>query len=49
MVRLRGVIEDRSQLAPGESADVEVLVNRQRGVIHAPFLGSQNELQLAGN
>ncbi|MBV9007396.1 MAG: hypothetical protein JOZ98_07905 [Solirubrobacterales bacterium] len=46
-VRFRGVIEDRSQLAPGESANVEVLVDRDRGIVQAPFLGSQTELQLA--
>jgi hypothetical protein len=46
-VRLRGVIEDRSQLRRGESSTVEVLVDHKRGVVHAPFLGRQTELKLA--
>jgi hypothetical protein len=48
-VRLRGVIEDRSQLGRGESASVEVLVDRERGIVWAPFLGRQSELQLASS
>jgi hypothetical protein len=48
-VRLRGVIDDRSQLARGESANVEVLVDRERGMVRAPFLGHSTELELATN
>ena len=46
-LRLRGTIEDRSQLRRGESPAVETLVDRRRGVVHAPFLGRQRELKLA--
>jgi len=45
-VRLRGVIEDRSQLRRGESATVEILVDKKRGVVQAPFLGRPVELKL---
>ncbi|TMK98338.1 MAG: hypothetical protein E6G34_11905 [Actinobacteria bacterium] len=46
-LRLRGVMEDRSQLRRGESPAVEIVVDRRRGVVHAPFLGRQRELRLA--
>jgi hypothetical protein len=46
-LRLRGVIEDRSQLRPGESPQVEIIVDQKRGLLHAPFLGRQLELKLA--
>ena len=46
-LRLRGVIEDRSQLRHDESSTVEIVVDKKRGVVHAPFLGRQIELQLA--
>jgi hypothetical protein len=45
-VHVRGVIEDRSQLRRGESATVEFVVDRKRGVLEAPFLGRQTELKL---
>ncbi|HET8628481.1 MAG TPA: twin-arginine translocation signal domain-containing protein [Thermomicrobiales bacterium] len=38
-LRLLGLIEDRSQLRPGESPRVELLVDRARGVVQAPFAG----------
>ena len=34
-----GVIEDRAQLQPGESAQVQLTINRVRGVLLAPFGG----------
>jgi hypothetical protein len=34
---IRGVIEDRSQLQPGENHQVELVVDREHGVVHAPF------------
>jgi hypothetical protein len=46
-VRLRGLIEDRSQLRPGESPQVEIIVDKARGLVLAPFLGRQVELRLA--
>jgi hypothetical protein len=48
-VRLNGVIEDRSQLVRGESPEVQVVVDRRRGVVEAPFLGQMTELQLTNN
>jgi len=44
-VRLRGVIEDRSQLRRGESHRVEIVVDRKG--VKAPFLGRQLEYTLA--
>lgn len=46
-VRLRGVIEDRSQLRRGEPHRVDILVDRKNGVVRAPFLGSQLEHTLS--
>lgn len=46
-IRLRGEIEDRSQLRRGESPHVEIVVDRSRGVVQAPFLGRQVDLSLA--
>ncbi len=37
--RLQGQIEDRSELKRGESPNVEITIDRKRGVVHAPFLG----------
>ena len=34
---VRGLIEDRSQLQPGESHQVEVVIDRARGLVQAPF------------
>ncbi|MCA1647981.1 MAG: hypothetical protein LC797_21795 [Chloroflexi bacterium] len=34
---IRGVIEDRSQLQPGENDRVELVIDRARGMVHAPF------------
>src|SRR5207248_3044751 len=34
---IRGLIEDTSQLQPGEDAQVEFVIHRARGVVHAPF------------
>ncbi len=45
-LRLRGVIEDRSQLRRGESATVEIVVDQKRGTLRAPFLGRPTELKL---
>src|SRR2546423_647617 len=45
--RLTGVVEDRSQLARGEKADVQIVVDRKTGVVHVPFAGQQVTLLLA--
>jgi hypothetical protein len=34
---VRGLIEDRSQLQPGENHQVEVVIDRARGLVQAPF------------
>ena len=44
--RLGGVVEDRSQLRRGESAEVELVVDTKRRVVHAPFLEQQVTLPL---
>jgi len=40
---IHGFIEDRSQLQPGESHRVELIIDRARGVLQAPF-GSRSVL-----
>ena len=34
---VRGFIEDRSQLQPGENHQVELVIDRARGLVQAPF------------
>jgi len=34
---VRGLIEDRSQLQPGENHQVELVIDRARGLVQAPF------------
>ena len=34
---IRGLMEDRSQLQPGENHHVELVIDRARGVVQAPF------------
>jgi hypothetical protein len=46
-LRLSGVVEDRSQLRRGESHRVEIVVDRKRGLVRAPFLGRPVEHALA--
>jgi hypothetical protein len=46
LLRLHGLIEDRSQLRHGESPKIEMLLDQQRGVIQAPFVGQTKELKL---
>jgi hypothetical protein len=36
---ISGLIEDRSQLQAGENYQVDLVVDRARGVVHAPFAG----------
>jgi hypothetical protein len=34
---LRGIVQDRSQLQPGEKPEVDIVIDRARGVVQAPF------------
>jgi hypothetical protein len=43
---LHGLVQDRSQLQPGESPEVTILVDRARGVLQAPFGRETVELRL---
>ena len=43
---LRGVVEDRSQLQAGESPQVELVIDRQRRVVQASFVGRPVALTL---
>jgi len=45
-LRIQGFIGDRSQVGPGESQTVEILVDRARGIVRAPFSGSKVTLSL---
>jgi hypothetical protein len=44
---LHGLVQDRSQLQPGEKAEVTILVDRARGVVQAPFGRETVELKLS--
>jgi hypothetical protein len=44
---IRGFVEDRSQLQPGENQNVELLIDRARGVVQAPFGNRSVTLSLA--
>lgn len=48
VLRIQGVVSDQSQLQPGESPTVEILVDRPRGMVLAPFSGSTVKLSLQG-
>ena len=39
VVRLSGVVDDRSQLLAGEAATLEIVVDRNRGTVTAPLAG----------
>ena len=47
VVRLQGVVDDRSQLLAGESPHVEVVINRQAGTLVAPVAGHRGTLTLS--
>jgi|SRR5579864_1618668 len=47
MLTVNGVIEDRSQLMPGESPNVELTIDRARGTVLAPFGDRRVTLNLA--
>jgi hypothetical protein len=46
LLAMRGIIEDRSQLQPGESPEVELVVDQRLGVVQAPFVGRMVSLAL---
>ena len=46
ILRIRGEVADRSQIGAGESPIVEIAVDRSRGIIRAPFLGSTLNLKI---
>ena len=46
IVRLQGVVDDRSQLLAGESADVTIVIDRGAGTLVAPVAGHRGTLNL---
>jgi hypothetical protein len=46
-IRLRGAVEDRSQLYPGESPDAEIVIDRARRIVRAPFVGRTVSMVMA--
>jgi len=46
MVRLTGVVDDRSQLQPGESPTFQITIDRERGLVTAPLAGHNVTLNL---
>jgi hypothetical protein len=47
LLTLRGVVQDRSQLQPGENPEVDIVIDRARGVVQAPFGRESVVLQLS--
>jgi hypothetical protein len=47
VLNVRGIIEDRSQLQPGESAQVDLVIDRSRRTVVAPFGGRGVTLALS--
>jgi len=45
--RLGGVVEDRSTLSRGESANVEIVVDRKKGIVEAPLAGHKVSLPIS--
>lgn len=48
VLRIHGVVTDRSHLRSGESRTMEIVVDRPRGIVRAPFAGSTLMLSLEG-
>jgi hypothetical protein len=46
LITVHGVVEDRSQLQPGESPELEIAIDRQKGIMQAPFGGRSVTLTL---
>jgi hypothetical protein len=47
VLHVAGVIDDRSQLQPGEGPNVQLRIDRSDGTVRASFYGSDTELRLA--
>ena len=45
-LRLRGIVEDRSQLQPGESAEVEFVADRSKGELRTTLARGNASLKL---
>lgn len=46
LIRITGVIDDRSQLQKGESPTVDIVLDRVRNTVRAPLVGSTFLLQV---
>lgn len=46
LVRLTGVVDDRSQLQPREAPEVQITIDRARGIVIAPLAGHDVTLTL---
>lgn len=47
-LHVTGMVDDRSQLRPGESPAVEVRIDRACGTVMTEFLGAPTQLDLVG-
>jgi len=47
-LHVTSIVDDRSQLRPGEGPTMEISIDRQRGIVSAGFLGSPTQLVLIG-
>ncbi len=47
-LQVTSIVDDRSQLRPGEGPTMEISIDRQRGIVSAGFLGSPTQLVLIG-
>ncbi len=46
LVHLTGVVDDRSQLQPGELPTFQITIDRERGIVTTPLAGHNVTLQL---
>jgi len=46
LIRIKGNVDDRSQLLKGETASVEIVVNRSQGRAWAQFFGTEVTMEL---
>ncbi len=47
VTRIRGIIDDRSQLLPGESETVDIKIDQRASIAEATFFGSLVSMRLA--
>jgi hypothetical protein len=45
-LRIDAIVDDRSQLRPGEDAHVRIVVDQLNKVVHAPFVGQPITMRL---